>query len=130
MQYMLAVYGAPCESQAPQTALAFAQALIAAGHRIYRVFFYRGGVQIASSFSILPQDESSLRQKWSAFASRHDIELVICMTAAMRHGLLDKEEAVRRGRHQWNVDAPFVLSGLGQLAEGITEADRLIVFGE
>ena len=42
MKFALAVYGAPCSSQAPQTALHFARAVLQQGHEIVRLFFLSG----------------------------------------------------------------------------------------
>ena len=51
MKYALAIYGAPGNSQAPQSALHFARAVIARGHEIQRIFLYQDGVHIASSLT-------------------------------------------------------------------------------
>lgn len=129
MQYMLAVYGAPYTSQAPQTALSFAQSAVAAGHDVSRVFFYREGVQVASDLSVLPQGEISLSKAWVDFSQQHNIELIVCISAALRTGLVSDEEAGRQGHTRWNVSSPFILSGLGQLIEGMAVADHFLVFG-
>jgi len=47
LSYTLVITGAPWATQAPQTALSFAQALLKAGHRIDRVFLYGDGVHLA-----------------------------------------------------------------------------------
>ena len=113
MRYMLAIYGAPYVSQAPQTALSFAKAVVAAGHEVSNVFFYSEGVHIASNLSVIPQDEISLQSEWANFSRQNAVELIVCVSAAMRRGLLTKDEAARQGLDHWNVNSPFVLSGLG-----------------
>lgn len=64
MKYALAIYGAPASSQAGQTALNFAKAVIARNHSISRLFFYQDGVHNATSLSAPPQDEVNLPQAW------------------------------------------------------------------
>ncbi len=130
MRYILTVYGEPYATQSPATALCFAQALIRAGHTLPCVFFYDAAVQIASSLSTVPQDEVSLRDQWVSFAKTHATELVICSSAALRRGLLTKEEATRQQRSHWNIEPPFILGGLGILVDGMINADRTVVFGK
>lgn len=52
----------------------------------------------------------------------------MCVAAAMRRGVLDEQEAKGMGRAQFNLEAPFCLSGLGQLAEASLTADRFVQF--
>ena len=49
--FAIAVHGAPYGSQAADSALRFARAALAAGHRIERVFFYHDGVYTASALA-------------------------------------------------------------------------------
>ncbi len=128
MKYQLVIYGAPYTSQAPQTALFFAKALLEAGHET-GVFFYQQGVRIASDRASVPQDEVSLHHEWAKFAAGHNIELIICVTAALREGIVSQEEAMSQNKSSENIKPPFVLSGLGQMIEGLAMSDRLMVFG-
>ena len=50
------------------------------------------------------------------------------VAAAMRRGVLDEQEAKGAGQAHFNLQAPFCLSGLGQLAEAALTADRLVQF--
>jgi hypothetical protein len=43
-------------------------------------------------------------------------------------GVLDEQEAKGMGREHFNLEAPFCLSGLGQLAEAALTADRFVQF--
>ena len=65
LSYTLVITGAPWATQAPQTALSFAQALLKAGHRIDRVFLYGDGVPLASALSAPPSDEQHWPRLWS-----------------------------------------------------------------
>ena len=129
MKFSLAIYGAPYSSQAPDTAYQFAKAALAAGHEIYRLFFYMDGVQNASQLATPPQDEQNIPQRWNELIKAHNIDAVVCIAAALRRGLLDKAEAARYEKEADNLAEGFSLSGLCQLVDAGIESDRLITFG-
>ena len=110
-------------------ALLFAQAALAGGHEIVRLFFYQDGVYNASSSVVTPQDEQDVPKQWRTFVSEHQLDGVVCIAAALRRGVLNEEEARRYQREAIAVDAPWELSGLGQLHDAVQDADRLICFG-
>ncbi len=129
MRYALLVLAAPQSSAASQGALRFARAALARGHTVSRVFFYGEGVHNATALAVPPQDEVDTVAQWRDFALANGIELVVCIAAALRRGLLDEGERERYERTAANLDPAFVLSGLGQLAEAALESDRVITFG-
>jgi len=61
-------------------------------------------------------------------AQAHDIELIICVAAALRHGVLDADNAKRWEQNSHNLAQGFSISGLGQLADAILQADRYLCF--
>ncbi|MCB8889821.1 sulfurtransferase complex subunit TusD [Vreelandella malpeensis] len=128
MKYGLLVTGAPYTSPAPHSALRFAQALIAKGHELAGVFFYQEGVMNASSLMCPPQDELNLRDAWVALHEAHGTTLDVCIAAALRRGVLDDAEARRHGLENASFDAPFELTGLGQLLELQRRCDRFLTF--
>ncbi|MBP5981308.1 MAG: sulfurtransferase complex subunit TusD [Halomonas sp.] len=128
MEYGLLVMGAPYTSQAPHSALRFAHAVIAQGHRLAGVFFYHEGVHNASSFMTPPQDELNLHGAWVELHHSHNVALDVCIAAALRRGLLSEAEAQRHGKTSFNVEAPFELTGLGQLLTLQKRCDRFITF--
>ena len=129
MQYTLAIYGAPYSTQACQTAFNFSCAALNRGHTIYRVFFYQDAVHTASSLAVPPQDEIHLYRQWQQLASHYDIDMVVCISAALRRGMLDKAESERYEKGHSNLADGFSLSGLGQLVDGAIQSDRFITFG-
>ena len=129
MQYTLAIYGAPYSCQACQTALNFARAALHRGHSIYRVFFYQDGVHTASTLAEPPQDEAHLYAEWEALANDHNIDMVVCISAALCRGVLDDNESERYDKLHTNMSPAFTVSGLGQLVDGAIHGDRLITFG-
>ena len=128
MKFCIVVLSSP---QAPSSrrALRFAEALLAAGQELVRLFFYQDGVYNASDLGLWPQDELNLGRAWRDFISAHRLDAVVCVAAANRRGLADADEARRQGLPGANVSPPWQLSGLGQLHDGIQEADRLVCFG-
>ena len=117
MKYALVIHGAPVSSQSCQTALAFARSLVKRGHSIHRVFFFRDGVHAGSSLATLPQDEQDLYAQWRQLGQELDTDMVLCVSAALRRGVLDEAQSRRYNRPGSNLAAPFVLSGLGQLVD-------------
>ena len=120
----------PYQHQASDSALKFVQAAINKGHEIYRVFFYNDGVNNATRLATPPQDDRNITQEWSELAKEHNIDMVVCVAAAQRRGILDEGEAERNGKDSDNIAEGFRISGLSQLVEAGIQADRLITFGD
>ena len=130
MKFAVLVNAGPYTHQASDSAFQFVLAALQKGHEIFRVFFYHDGVYAGSRLTVPPQDEPNVQQHWSDLASKHGIDLVLCVAAAQRRGLLDEGEMKRHGKDAHNLAAGFRLSGLGQLIEAGIRADRLVVFGD
>ena len=130
MQFAIVVNEGPYTHQASDTAYRFARAVVEKGHKIFRVFFYHDGVNNGTRFGVPPQDDRNLQRLWSEFAEAHGLDLVVCVAAAQRRGILDADEAKRHGKGADNIAPGFRISGLGQLIEAGIEADRLVVFGD
>ena len=129
MKFTLVIHSAPYQSASADTALRFARALLASGHELYRVFFYRDGVHNASTLASPPRDEQSVPLAWQLLAQEHQLDLVVCIAAAVRRGVLDENEAKRYEKPAANLAPGFELSGLGQLSEALIQSDRVITFG-
>jgi len=130
MKFGIMVNEGPYQHQASDTAYQFAKAALAKGHEIFRVFFYHDGVNNATRLTIPPQDDRHIVNRWSELAQEHNLDLVVCVAAAQRRGLLDENEASRNGKDANNIAPGFRISGLGQLVEAGIQADRLVVFGD
>ena len=128
MKFVISVLSA---STAPSTrrALRFAQAALAAGHEIVRVFFYQEGVLTASNNLVVAQDQQDIAKQWQIFIAEHNLDAVVCIAAALRRGVLDQAEAQRYQREAVNLAEGYQLSGLGQLHDALQQADRFISFG-
>lgn len=126
--FTLVITGAPYSSQAPQTALSFAQATIAAGHTIDRVFLYGDGVHLASTLAAPPSDEAHWSTAWAAFLREHQVPGVACIASALRRGIVDAQEQKRYELGANNVLPPFIIAGLGEWVEGNIQSSRTIYF--
>jgi tRNA 2-thiouridine synthesizing protein D len=120
----------PYTHQASDSAYQFTKAALAKGHEIFRVFFYHDGVNNGTRLTAPPQDDRNLQKAWSELAAKHKLDLVVCVAAAQRRGVLDAAEAKRHGKDADNIAPGFRISGLGQLVEAGIVADRLVVFGD
>jgi tRNA 2-thiouridine synthesizing protein D len=130
LKFSVLVNEGPYTHQASDTALAFTKAALEKGHEIFRVFFYHDGVNNGTRLTVPPQDDRNLQQSWSELGEKYKLDLVVCIAAAQRRGILDENEAKRQGKDANNIAPGFRISGLGQLIEAGIEADRLVVFGD
>jgi tRNA 2-thiouridine synthesizing protein D len=130
MKLTIQVNEGPYQHQSSDTAYHFAKAALDKGHEIFRIFFYHDGVNNGTRLTTPPQDDRNIVNRWSELAQAHNIDMVLCVAAAQRRGLVDDGEAQRNGKDATNIAPGFRISGLGQLIEGGVQSDRLIVFGD
>ena len=117
MKFSILVSEGPYTHQASDSAYQFAKAVLAKGHEIFRIFFYHDGVNNATRLTTPPQDDRNIVSRWSKLAEEHKLDMVVCVAAAQRRGIVDEGEAFR-------------ISGLGQLVEAGIQSDRLVTFGD
>jgi tRNA 2-thiouridine synthesizing protein D len=128
LSFALLICGAPYGTEAASQAYLFAREVIAQGHTLKKVFFYQEGVLNANCLTSPATDEQDLVAGWRTLATQFNVELDVCVAAALRRGVLDHSEAMAAGLSVANVESPFLLSGLGQLAEAALGVDRLVQF--
>lgn len=128
MRFAIQVNANPYQSNTGYSAYQFIKATLAQGHEVFRVFFYHEGIYHAFKHNTPPDDELQLTSCWSELAKQHSIDLVVCISAAQRRGLLCTDEAERRGKQDDDLAAGFRIAGLGLWVEALLEADRVIVF--
>lgn len=129
MIFSIHVVTAPYSHQSVLSALRFTQAVLRGGHSIKRVFFSGDGVFVGTDLASPPQDEPDLYLQWQSLAKDHGVELVVCISACLRRGIINASEAERYEKAGHNLSDAFILSGLGQLVEAGIESDRLVTFG-
>lgn len=128
MIFSVHVLASPYSQQANSTALQFCRAVLQQGHQLKRVFFSGDGVLAASTLAVPPQDEQHLYKGWQELAAQ-GVELVVCISACLRRGIVNESEAARYQVPAHNLHAGFILAGLGQLVDAALESDRLVTFG-
>jgi tRNA 2-thiouridine synthesizing protein D len=122
MSTLLLITSAPTSIHAWH-AFGLAQAL-KAKNESFRVFFYQDGVYVANDLQWVPDDQRNLKEQWQLL----DIRLPVCVSAALSRGITDSENAKRHKISQHNLANGFELVGLGELADAVQTANRLIQF--
>lgn len=128
MRFAILVTGPAYGTQQASSAWQFARAVLAEGHELVSVFFYREGVYNANQFTAPASDEFDLVRAWQQLHAEHQVALHICVAAALRRGVMDDAEARRLGLSGANLQPGFELSGLGSLAEAALTCDRMVQF--
>lgn len=130
MKLAILVNEGPYQHQASDSAYHFVSAALQAGHEVMRVFFYHDGVNNGTRLTTPPQDDRHIQKRWSELAEQHGLDLVLCVAACQRRGIVDEGEMKRNSKDATNIADGFRISGLGQLIEAGIEADRLVTFGD
>jgi tRNA 2-thiouridine synthesizing protein D len=130
MKFTIQVNTGPFTHQASDSAYRFTLAALESGHEIHRVFFYHDGVNNGTMMGVPPQDDRNLQVLWSELAEKYELDMVVCIAAAQRRGVMDEKESKRHGKKFANIAPGFHISGLGQLVEAAVISDRLMVFGD
>ena len=130
MKLSIQINEGPYQHQASDSAYMFTKAALEKGHEIFRVFFYHDGVGNGTRLTTPPQDDRNIVNRWAELADEYKLDMVVCVAAAQRRGIVDEGEAKRNGKDATNIDPRFRISGLGQLVEAAVQSDRLMVFGD
>jgi len=129
MKYAIQVNASPNNSTTGYSAYQFIKTALQMNHEVFRVFFYQEGIYHAFKYATPPEDELQMKKKWTELANEYRVDLVVCISAAQRRGLLCDDEAKRQGKLDQDLAEGFRISGLGQLLEAALLADRFIEFG-
>ncbi|NKB31740.1 MAG: sulfurtransferase complex subunit TusD [Pseudomonadales bacterium] len=129
MKFSIVVYAAPYSSEAASTAYNFTKTILEEGHEIFRLFFFSDGVHNANRLAITPQDEVNLQSKWDSLISNHELDSVVCVTSAIRRGVINQQEADRHDLSATSISDSSEIAGLGQLIDAAIKSDRIVNFG-
>lgn len=129
MKFAIIVYASPYSAEAGQSAYNFSKAALAQGHSIFRLFFFADGVHNANRLTVLPQDESNLQHQWDSLIKQHQLDSVICVSSALKRGILNATEAARYELDSTSAHESSEISGLGQLVDATVQSDRVVSFG-
>jgi len=130
MKFAIQINEGPYQHQASDSAYFFTKAVLEKGHEVFRVFFYHDGVNNGTRLTTPPQDDRNIVNRWAELAEQHELDLVVCVAAAQRRGIVDEGEAQRNSKDATNIHPKYRISGLGQLVEAAIQSDRLVVFGD
>jgi tRNA 2-thiouridine synthesizing protein D len=108
----------PYNHQASDTAYNFIEAAMAKGHTIQGVFLYDDAVTNVAKSMEPPMDDRHIARRWSELGAK-GVDIIVCVAAAKRRGI-SPSLIVDNTR----------ISGLGQLSEICTEAERVVTFGD
>ncbi|HEX9860482.1 MAG TPA: sulfurtransferase complex subunit TusD [Nitrospirota bacterium] len=108
----------PYNHEASDSAYNFIQAAMAKGHDIQGVFLYDDAVTNVAKNMDPPQDDRHIAKRWSELGAK-GVDIIVCVAAAKRRGM-NPDLIVDNSR----------ISGLGQLSEICTDADRVVTFGD
>lgn len=123
------IYAAPYSSEAAATALRFTKALLDQGHELYRLFFFGDGVHNASRLTVVAQDDQNIQQEWDALIKTHELDSVICVSSAIKRGIVDNTESKRYELNAVSAYDSSEIAGLGQLIDATLHSDRVVNFG-
>ncbi len=103
------------------TALNYVETALKAGVELIGVFFYQDGVMHANTNTQVASDEFQVLSHWQRLHQEYKLPLHLCITAAEKRGISDEQSTQ-------NIHPIFTVSGLGELVELSTTADRMVQF--
>ena len=128
MQFNVLVTGGLTTTQCGYTALQFCQSAVADGHTISQIFFYQDGVSQATALAVTLADEFNPTEGWASFSDNHGAELVVCVSAGERRGILGAQQAAEFAKPASNLHPAFKVEGLGVLHAASLASDRTVTF--
>jgi tRNA 2-thiouridine synthesizing protein D len=112
----------PPNSNLTTTAINLVRAALDSDVSIIGVFFYQDGVLNAAKYLSIPSDEFQTLAQWQQLNSEYNVPLYLCITAAEKRGLSDE----LNNHESSNIDSAFTVSGLGELVELTSKAERVV----
>lgn len=128
IRFTLLVTDGPLNSSSAHHARAFAVSALAAGHEVKGVFFYSGATQTGNALISPVAAEPNQHQLWQAFQQDTAIPLYLCVSAALRRGVVAQEDAEELNLPQANIGSHFQSVGLGELVALMRDSDRMLQF--
>lgn len=123
MQNTLAlVVTTPPNSNLTTSAINLVHTAVENNIKVIGVFFYQDGVLNAAKHLSIPSDEFQTLARWQQLRNDFGVPLYLCITAAEKRGLSDE---LSRDDCS-NIDTAFTVSGLGELVELTSNAERVV----
>ena len=111
----------PPYSNMSVTALDYVETALKSGVELIGVFFYQDGVLHANANIQIASDEFQALLHWQRLHHEYNLPLHLCITAAEKRGISDDQNTK-------SIHSIFTVSGLGELVELSTSADRMVQF--
>lgn len=127
-QFLILVTSPHFETNSAKTTYSFCEAALQAGHNLVGIFFYGAGVSHANKFNVPLPEEPSSQNLWHSLAQEHQVDLLVCATAASRRGIMEDNEAMLNKFETGSLDPNFKMSGLVELAALSSQATRVVQF--
>ena len=128
INYSLLITSAPYQGQHAQRAIEFARTAISSGHMVENVFFYSEGVHHANHYMQEVGDEFFPLNAWKALSEECNVTLLVCITAAVKRGVIGHQEALDTGASGVNLIPPFQQAGLGEFFTALHNCEKVIQF--
>lgn len=108
----------PPHSNLSVTAIDYIESALKQGVELVGVFFYQDGVMHANTNIQIASDEFQPMELWKKLNETFNLPLYLCITAAEKRGVSDE--------NIHNIHPIFTVSGLGELVELSSKADRMV----
>lgn len=118
-RFALLITSAAFCNQTLASVLLFAKAAINSGHAIDHIFLYQDAVYSVAANTDLPADEPDLSTALAQFCQQHQIDLLFCVTAAEKRGVISATQPAKSG---------YVAAGLAEFAMRQANIDKLVQF--
>lgn len=119
MKKLAVVITTPPYSNLSVTALDYIESALKANVELVGVFFYQDGVMHANTNIQIASDEFQAISHWKSLQQEYKLPLHLCITAAEKRGMSEETD---------NIHSIFTVSGLGELVELSSVADRMVQF--
>ncbi|WP_421134597.1 sulfurtransferase complex subunit TusD [Alteromonas sp. A079] len=126
--YSILVTSPPYYGDAALRMASFIDGVLDNGDTVDNVFFYGEGVHHCNQFAVQTGDEFYSYEYWTQLSSSHNTALLVCVTAAIKRGVVSVDEAKDNGVDGANLVAPFQQAGLGEFFTALHACNRLVQF--
>ncbi|WP_296203882.1 sulfurtransferase complex subunit TusD [Psychrobacter sp. UBA3962] len=92
------------------------------------IFFYGEAANTGNALRWQTADRANLTQLWSQLSQEHQLRLPVCVSTALTRGITDEDNAKRHKLEGNNLATGFELVGLGELAEQLSLAQKVVTF--
>lgn len=129
MKILVCINNSSYFSAGGRSAFEFTRAALGLELQIPLVFFYHDGVLTGSGIAGTPAGQEDLTANWQQLAGVYSLDLVLCIGAALRRGIVDEVGAGEQQLPAANLAPGFRIAGLGLWMEAVAQADRVVRFG-